>query len=286
MLTGTVMAQPDTINIYPKDKIPLAKSCSLKEKIDTTDEGRPRYIHNVTEPQIYYFKTFKANPNNTALLILPGGGYGIISIENEGRKVAERFNSEGFDVYVLKYRTPNPACQVERQWAPLTDAMTALELIRKLGHETVGVIGFSAGGHLGATLGTLFDKNPHHPPIKPPDFSCLVYPVISMSEFPHVGSRSKLFADTSRQWVDLFSAEKNITATSPPTLLIHATDDEAVPYQHSELFFGAMVKKKVHAEIHLFPYGGHAFGIGKSYKPESPEWIQLAIDFIQQFKKK
>jgi acetyl esterase/lipase len=285
-LTINSLAQHDEINLYPNGKIILNSPCGAKEKIDTTDEGRPRYIHKVTEPKLWFYKTFKPNPKKVALLVLPGGGFGMVSIENEGRKVAERFQSEGFDIYVLKYRTPSSECQTEKQWAPLSDAMTALELIRKQGYEKIGVVGFSAGGHLGAQLATLFDSNPHVPAISPPDFCCLVYPVISMKESPHEGSRRNLLPDTSKKWVELFSCEKQINAKTPPVLLIHSIDDEVVSYQHSELFFSSLLKKKVHAEIHLFPFGGHAFGIGKSYKPESPEWINLAVDFFNQFRGK
>lgn len=280
------MAQPEVFSIYPSGKSLLSKSCLAQEKIDTAEEGRPRYIHQVTEPSLAFYKTFKPNPKKTALMVLPGGGYGIISIENEGRKIAERFQSEGFDVYVLKYRTPSADCQTEKQWAPLTDAMVALDLIRKRGHEKVGVIGFSAGGHLGAQLATLFESNPHVPANLPPDFCCLVYPVISMKENPHEGSKRNLLPDSSKKWVDQFSCEKQIQAKTPPVLLIHSIDDEVVSYQHSELFFSALLRKKIHAEIHLFPFGGHAFGLGKSYKPNAPEWIHLAVDFFNQFREK
>lgn len=284
MIPLLAIGQFDVLSLYPDGNILLNKSCGLAEKIDSTDEGRPRYIHQVTVPELYYYKTFKPNPQKAAILILPGGGYGIISIENEGRKVAERFQNEAFDVYVLKYRTPNSKCQTEKQWAPLTDAQAAVDLIKKRGHEKLGVVGFSAGGHLGAQLGTLAEKNPHYKAIHSVDYICLVYPVISMRESPHLGSRKNLLPDTSKQWVDLFSLENQIHAKTPPTLLIHSVDDDVVSYQHSDLFFGALLKKKIHSEIHLFPFGGHAFGIGKLHKTGAPEWIHLAVDFFQQFK--
>jgi acetyl esterase/lipase len=280
------IAQPEEYPLYPDGNIPLNKVCSLFEKTDSTKEGRPSKIRSIQNPRMAYWKSFKPNPKKLALLVIPGGGYSFVSYENEGRKVAERFQNEGYDVYVLKYRLPNPMCQNNSAWVPLTDAMTALELIQNRGYEKVGVIGFSAGGHLAASLATLYDKNPFRAAVKPPSYCCLLYPVISFKEFHHTGSRKNLLGkDTSEAMLQQFSLENQINTKTPPTLLIHSADDQTVDYQNSEIFFSKLLKKKIHAEIHLFPFGGHGYGLGKTERPEAPEWLELATDFFDRFYK-
>jgi acetyl esterase/lipase len=286
LFSSIAMAQPEVIALYPDGKIPLSKACNTKEVIDTTKEGRVGRIKNVTRPEIFFWKSQKPGARRTALLLLPGGGYSFVSYDNEGRRMAERLQSEGFDIFVLKYRLPNSECQTEKTWAPLTDAMAALDYVKKRGYDNVGLMGFSAGGHLGASLITLFDKNPHYPAVSPPDFACLVYPVINLKEYKHTGSRKNLLgADTTEAMMKQFSLEQQVSQATPPTLLIHSIDDQSVPYQNSELFFQSLLKHKVHAEIHLFPFGGHGFGLGKSVRPEAPEWIPLAVDFFERFSK-
>ena len=284
--TLMVFSQPEEYLLYPDGIFPLSKPCSVKEKTDSTNEGRPGRIRNIQIPGMVYWKSFKPNPKKLALLVIPGGGYSFVSFENEGRKIAERFQNEGYDVYVLKYRLPNAQCQTNMAWVPLTDAMTALELVQNRGYEKVGVIGFSAGGHLAASLSTLFDKNPYKTAVKPPSYCCLLYPVISFSRFPHLGSYKNLLGkDTTAEFVEQFSIEKQISTKTPPTLLIHSADDQSVDYQNSEIYFQSLLKKKVHAEIHLFPFGGHGYGLGKSERSEAPNWVELATDFFERFDK-
>ena len=285
-LLSIAQAQPEVVGVYPGGKVLLAKACALKEKVDTATSGRPLFFSKVTLPEMHYYKTYKPNPRRTAILVIAGGSYQFVSIDNEGRKVAERLQSEGYDVYVLKYRPPLADCQTEPSWVPLTDAMAAIDVIRKRGHERVGVMGFSAGGHLAASLSTLYNQNPHFQAIAPPDFCCLVYPVISMEENQHKATLKNLLqADsTSKAKLALFSLNQQVNPKTPPTLLIHSVDDEVVPYQQSELYFESLLKNKVHAEIHLFPLGGHGYGLGKTERPEAPEWINLAIDFFERFK--
>jgi len=284
ILNSNLIAQTEEIYLYPDGTIPLNKKCAEVEKNDSTKEGRVGRIKNIQVPRMTFWRSLKPTKKRTALLVIPGGAYLFVSFENEGRKVAERFNNEGFDVFVLKYRLPNAKCQENQAWVPLTDAMTALDLIQQRGYEKVGVVGFSAGGHLAASLSVLYDKNPFYKAVKPPAYSCLMYPVISFKNFVHIGSRNHLLGrDTTEKMIQQFSLENQITSQTPPTLLIHSADDQAVLYQNSELYFQSLLKNKVHAEIHIFPFGGHGFGLGRSEREKAPEWVPLAIDFFNRF---
>lgn len=274
------LAQTEVLPLYPDGKIPLGKPCSLAEIYDTTEEGRPNFHKNITKPALYNWKTYKPNPKRNAVLVIPGGGYSFVSMENEGRKVAERLASEGFEVFVLKYRLPNSECTFHQEWAPLTDAMQALERIRKLGFLNIGVIGFSAGGHLAASLTLLSKRNPYASLVEPPLYTCLLYPAISFCNFQDMGSRKNLLgANPPDSLIQRFSLEKQVTSKTSPILLIHSIDDGAVAYQNSELLFAELIKQKSHAEIHLFPVGGHGYGLGSVERREAPNWLPLFLDF-------
>lgn len=278
-----LMAQPEIIPLF-KETVPLNIACNQSESADSTKEGRPSHYRKVQSPRLCIWKSMKPGKKNKAVLVIPGGGYQFVSFENEGRRIAERFQNEGYDVFVLIYRLPSAICQKEPMWAPLTDAMEALKQVQEQGYETVAVLGFSAGGHLAATLCTLFDKNPYHSPVKPPDLACLVYPVISMEEWTHKGSRKNLLGkDTTKSNLELFSPHLQVSAKTPPILLVHSIDDQSVPYQNSELLFKAMLEKKVHASLYLYPTGGHGYGIGRITRPEAPDWIPSCLDFFEQY---
>ena len=276
-------AQPEILPLYPDGKIPLSKPCNLVEIFDTTTDGRPNFYKNITSPSLYYWKTYKPNPNRNAVLVIPGGSYSFVSMENEGRKVAERLASEGFEVFVLKYRLPISTCMEHKEWVPLTDAMQALNRIRKLGFLNVGVIGFSAGGHLAGSLALLSKQNPYSVPIDPPKYVCLLYPVISFINFPSLSSKKNLLGENpTDSLVKQFSLEKQVLSKGSPILIIHSIDDETISYLHSELLFGELIKQKSHSEIHLFPLGGHGYGIGSVEQKDAPNWLPLFQDFANR----
>jgi acetyl esterase/lipase len=278
-------AQTEILPLYSNGKIPLQQNCASAEKTDTTADGHPDRIYHVQKPEMWYWKTMKPQKKRVAVLIIPGGGYSFISMENEGRKVAQRLLNEGYDAFVLKYRLPDDACSQFKSWVPLTDAMAAVQKIRGYGYEKIGLIGFSAGGHLAGSLITMSYKNPHYPAVAPPDFACLVYPVVSLSEASHKGTRTALIGmDTAGPLPQQFSVEKQIGPKTPPTILIHSVDDSIVSYLHSELFFQASMRNKVHAEIHLYPSGGHGYGLGKMDNTEAPDWMPLTMFFFDRYR--
>jgi acetyl esterase/lipase len=297
-----MLGQIKEIPLYPAGKeIPLSRACAEVEKMDTAKGGIPGRFSKVQTPRLVFFPAKPANSPKAkskahakspkpliskapALLVVPGGGYSFVSYENEGRQMGERFSAEGFDVYVLVYRLPLPECQTESKWVPLTDAMTASEYLRGLGYNHLFVLGFSAGGHLASSLLTLADRNPWHTPVPQPTAACLVYPVIDMDHYQHTGSRRKLLgADTNSAWQSLFSTQKQVKAGVAPTILIHASDDKAVAWQNALLFTEALQQVGTKAELHLFPEGGHGFGIGPANRKVAPDWVPLTVRFFKKF---
>jgi acetyl esterase/lipase len=202
---------------------------------------------------------------------------------HEGFDVAKRLNEMGVAAFVLKYRLPNDQTQPDKSIAPLLDAQQALRLVREqaakynLNPERIGLMGFSAGGHLAATAGTHFAQpagpNPGPASVRPA-FLMLIYPVISFSDsLSHKGSRSNLLGDSpAADQVRLYSNELQVTAQTPPTFLVHAEDDKVVPVQNSIVFYQALHRHNVPAEMHLYPQGGHGFGMNN--KTTKDQWVE------------
>jgi len=250
LVTSAAFAQSgNPMPLYPKD-IPNSKPTP------------PTYIESknewggVTKVSIPTLTPYLV-PNSSAIaavLVIPGGGYSGVAMGHEGDSIARAFNKIGVAAFVLKYRLPSDSIMVDKTIGPLQDAQTALV-----------TIGFSAGGHLASTLGTHFDK----PAIEDkenislrPDFMALIYPVITFGAYAHVGSRENLIGKSpSQQLIDLYSNEKQVTAETPPTFLVQAEDDNVVPVQNALLFYDALLQNKIKAEMHIYPAGGHGFGL-------------------------
>jgi acetyl esterase/lipase len=265
IITGRLSAQT-SMPLYPNG-IPNSKPVPPTYKESINEWG------GVTKVSIPTLTPYLV-PNSqavAAVLVIPGGGYYGVAMGHEGDSVARAFNKIGVAAFVLKYRLPSDSIMVDKTIGPLQDAQTALVMIRKnagkwgIDPDKVGVIGFSAGGHLASTLGTHFDK----PAIEDkenislrPDFMALIYPVITFGAYAHVGSRENLIGkNPSQQLIDLYSNEKQVTAETPPTFLVQAEDDNVVPVQNSLMFYDALLQNKIKAEMHIFPAGGHGFGL-------------------------
>ncbi|MGV3459816.1 MAG: alpha/beta hydrolase [Flavobacterium sp.] len=268
--TVQIYAQNETIKIWP-DKIPNSIADPSYSEERTVKDGQVQRISKVTEPELTLYKSNQ--PNGTAVLILPGGGYGHLSMQNEGEKVAQWLNSLGITTFVLKYRLPSSLIMKDKTTGPLQDVQEAMRIIRrnaeswKINPQKVGVIGFSAGGHLAATLATQYNRQVYTPIdiiSARPDFCMLIYPVISMTEgVTHKVSRTNLLGETPPEpLVKQFSAEMNVTVDTPPTFIIHAENDKSVPVENSRLYFRALKNNRVPAELHVYETGGHGFGLG------------------------
>lgn len=234
-------------------------------------------ISNVSNPTMFVYLAEKEKNTGAALLICPGGGYARLAINHEGHEIAKWLAAEGINAAVLKYRMPNGHHEV-----PLSDAKQAMRIIRTQAAEwdvnpqKIGVAGSSAGGHLASTLSTHFDAETR------PDFSVLFYPVITMDTvFTHMGSRSNLLGKSPAQdMVDLYSNEKQVTAQTPPTILLLSDDDRGVVPRNSVEYYMALKANNVPAAMYIFPNGGHGWGFRNSYKYHE-EWKNLLLKWLR-----
>lgn len=277
-----IMAQ-ETFPLYD-GAIPGAIPGADEETVDANG-----HVSKITKPTISVFKSANAKPNGAAVIIFPGGGYWINAIQHEGFDVAKRFNEAGITAFVVKYRIPNDKTMSNRETGPLQDAQQAIHVIRSRAKEwninpnRIGIMGFSAGGHLASTAGTHFNTviNPvlKNPNVRP-DFMILVYPVISFVEgVGHMGSREQLIGKSpTKEKVNLYSNELQVTKQTPPTFLIHASDDDAVLSENSIRFYQSLLKNKVPAELHIYERGGHGFGMNNPTTRD--EWMERCLNWI------
>jgi acetyl esterase/lipase len=271
---------------------PLQTDMGLKE--DVRQEGIIR-IANVQIPTIEVYLPAKQIATGEAVVIFPGGGYGILAYDWEGTDFAKWLNAQGIAGIVVKYRLPISKSLTDPKEVPLMDAQRAIRLVRQnaaawnIDPTKVGVMGFSAGGHLASTLSTQYAHAVDRPMdaidalSARPDFSILVYPVISFRDAAaHSGSRKNLIGEnTSQELLDRFSGELNVTAETPPTFLVHAQDDKGVPIENSLLYYQALHKNGVKASLHIYPSGGHgfAFGLGKG---AVEGWREVLLAWIEE----
>jgi acetyl esterase/lipase len=256
-------------------------------------EGAPGAVgsQDADKPSLTIYLPAAGKSNGTAVVVCPGGGYGGLATLHEGRQVAYWYNSFGVTAFVLKYRV----APRYHHPAPLTDAQRALRWVRWHAAEfgvapnRIGIMGFSAGGHLASTAGTHYDKgNPTAAdPIERascrPDFLVLCYPVISLTtEYTHRGSLRNLLGDNpDPKLVESLSSERQVTADTPPTFLFHTSSDTGVPSQNSVLFYLALREKGVPAEMHIYERGPHGVGLAP-FEPVLSTWSDRLKDWMKQ----
>jgi acetyl esterase/lipase len=279
ILSVTTEAQ-EIINLFP-GAIPNARATDIKE---TSTSGMFR---NVTVPTLEIFLPEKGKVAGTAVVICPGGGYSVVVYEGEGIATAKEFAKNGVAAFVLKYRLPDDSVMPDKKIAPLQDAQQAIKVVREnaalwgINPNKIGIMGFSAGGHLASTEATHFEKalieNTNNTSLRP-DFQILVYPVISMQDkLTHRDSRAKLLgANPSKEVIDLFSNELQVTENTPPAYITHAADDNAVDVDNSIDYFEALRHHKVPVEMLIYPKGGHGFIFGHK------GWIDPLIVWMKE----
>lgn len=253
----------EIINIYP-GAIP---GSITSNKTETKDAG---LFRNVTNPTLEVYLPEKEIASGAAVIICPGGSYAVLVYDGEGVSMAKAFQQKGIAAFVLKYRLPDNALMQDKSVGPLQDAQQAIKLVRERAAEwgidpgKIGIMGFSAGGHLASTVATHFDKpqieNTKNTSIRP-DFQILVYPVISMQDaLTHPDSRKNLLgANSTSEARNLFSNELQVTKQSPPAYITHASDDKLVDVRNSIRYYEAMQENGIPVEMHLYQKGGHGF---------------------------
>jgi len=286
LIANSIWAQTVTEMPLYAGAIPGAKASIVKEQIIFVNGGVR--ISSVILPTLTKFAP--AKPNGTSVIICPGGGYGRLAIDHEGVDVAKAFNQLGITAFVLKYRLPNDSVMVDKSAGPLQDAQEAIRTMRKqavawgLNPAKIGIMGFSAGGHLASTAATHFntlaDITTKDSTSVRPDFAILVYPVISFDDsIAHKGSKANLVGkNPAAEQTKLYSNELQVTKNSPPVFLVHAGDDATVPVENTIRYYQACIKNKVPAEMHVYPKGGHGFGLNN--KTTTDKWFDRLMNWL------
>ncbi|WP_282123007.1 alpha/beta hydrolase [Algibacter mikhailovii] len=288
---SSVFSQDQVVQLW--DDIPNSQETDEKEDVK---QGDILKIYAVKTPTLEIYVPAKRHAMDKAVVICPGGGYHFLSYDWEGTDVAKWFNSKGIAAFVLKYRLPTSKSLKTAHEAPLQDAQRAMRWVRAhaedydINPNKIGVIGFSAGGHLASTLGTRFDapntfkEQPLDTISARPDFMALIYPVITMQQgFVHMGSRDRLLGKSPNQaLITKYSNELQVSKKTPPTFLVHSSDDHAVPVENSINFYSALKSEGVDAELHIYPYGKHGYSLAIN-KGRLQTWTDRMDDWLRSF---
>ena len=279
-----------SIPLY-KDSIPNSIA-GVDEETSTINKDSVLIISKVSRPTLTIYLPPKEKQTGAAVIICPGGGYWVLAAGHEGADVARRFNEMGIAAFVLKYRIPNEKTMVNKEIGALQDAQRAIQVVREnakewgINKKAIGIMGFSAGGHLASTAGTHFKtayiNNPKNTSLRP-DFMVLVYPVISLTEA--IGSKNSgeqlLGKNPSPAKIEEYSNEMQVTKKTPPAFLVHAKDD-GVKVENSLAFAAALKKKKVPVSMHIYEKGGHGYGMYN--KTSDILWMDLVEKWMKQMK--
>lgn len=287
ILTCHFLSQAQKVIPLYSGAIPNSKKtpAGYTEAIDSSG-----FIINVSVPTLTAFFPEKEIANGTSVIIAPSGGYAVWV--DEGADIARAFNKIGVTAFVLKYRLPSNEIMSDKSVGPLQDAQMAVMTLRKnaaawkIDPDKVGFVGISAGGHLASTAGTHFDtafiENKEKISLRP-DFMILLYPVISLDAalVSRTQTRKNLLGENPTQaLVDLFSNEKHVTADTPPVWLIHAADDARIIVRHTLLFYDALLKANVKAEMHILQSGGHGFAL--EHPTRQDKWMDWCADWLRE----
>lgn len=285
LLTSMQANAQQIIPLY-SSPIPGAKPQGPEVTESPANSGMIRVVIN---PTLEAYLPEKDKATGTAVIIIPGGGYSVIVYSSEGTPNAKELASNGVAAFVLKYRLPSDAVMADKTIGPLQDAQQAIKVVRERAAEwginpnKIGIMGFSAGGHLASTLATHYAKpvieNSNNTSLRP-DFQVLVYPVVTMQEnLTHRDSRKQLLGQTpSKELVDLYSNELQVNENTPKAWIAHAADDVTVDVDNSINYFEALRRKKVPVEMHIYPKGGHGLGGKKeAWMSNLLKWMQTSL---------
>lgn len=274
----------DIINLY-SEEVPNSKKLNLNETECSQFDGM---FLRVTNPTLEIYLPERKEVNRTAVVICPGGGYSVVVYQAEGVKTAKEFAKKGVTAFVLKYRLPNDSTMVDKKNGPLQDVQQAIKIVREnsskwgIDPDKVGIMGFSAGGHLASTAATHFDRtviaNEFNVNLRP-DFQILVYPVISMqNKLTHLDSRKKLLGENpSQEIIDEYSNELQVNENTPPAYLIHAGDDSVVDVENTLSYYKILNQYKVPVEMHIYPKGNHGFVL----RQPTEEWMKPIFKWMK-----
>lgn len=289
--TLTLTATSQTVIPLYKDSIPNSRPAPDEEKSEINKDS-VLIISKVSRPTLSIYLPPKEKRTGAAVIICPGGGYWVLAAGHEGADVARRFNEMGVAAFVLKYRIPNEQTMVNKEIGPLQDAQRAIQVVREnakkwgLNKKAIGIMGFSAGGHLASTAGTHFQHsyitNPKKTSLRP-DFMVLAYPVISFTDsIGHKGSGDQLLGkNASPEKIKEYSNEQQVTAQTPPAFLVHAKND-GVKVENSISFAAALKQHHVPVEIYLYEKGGHGYGMYN--KTSTVLWMDLVEEWMKKMK--
>jgi acetyl esterase/lipase len=298
ILAFTLMLNMNLAGLFAQNIVPLYKNvpnaikADLTEKTDTTKNGRilTRYV---TQPTLTVFLPEKKNGKRAAVIICPGGGYSYLVMNNEGTEVAKALNKQGIAAFVLKYRLPNDLIMENRSIGPLQDAEQAIKTVRERAKEwnidtaKVGIMGFSAGGHVASTASTHYKNvvipNQEKTNLRP-NFSILIYPVITFQDsILHKGSKKALIGENaSTAKTAEYSNELQVNKDTPPAFLIHCSDDRVVPVANTINYYQALKNSGVKAEMHIYATGGHGFGLKNATRTD--KWLEQCMAWMTEMK--
>jgi len=285
-----VQAQDQTLKLWP-GSVPDAIE-DPEYKMDTIygKDSTPRLI-KVTDPTLEVYLAPEEKSTGMAVIVCPGGGYHFLAVSHEGHDVAAWLNDNGITGIILNYRLPDDAVMKDKNIGPLQDTQEAIRIVRrnskawKIDPGLIGILGFSAGGHLASTVSTQYDNIVYLPSDETsarPDFSILIYPVISLDTvIGHAGSRNNLLGnDPSPEMIRKFSNDKQVREVTPPAFLVHSVDDGSVDPENSIRYLNALRKYNIPCELHLYEGGGHGYGLGRKAGTESA-WPDACIRWLR-----
>lgn len=286
--SGQLSAQNKVISLW-EGNIPGA--ISNDQYVQTIDSSNNWVkMMKVNQPVLDMYVPEPGKANGTAVVICPGGGYWLLAIGHEGEQVARWLNTLGITAFVLKYRLPNDAIMEHKAIGPLQDGQQAIRMVRRnaevwgIHPNKIGIMGFSAGGHLASTISTHYDEKVYEHADSTsarPDFSILIYPVISMdSKITHMESRENLLGkNPSAGQVEHFSNELQVNHQTPPAFIALSADDTVVPVENSIQYALALKNAGIPCELHLYQSGGHGYGLGRSNNTES-SWPNALANWL------